>query len=109
MAMGSFHVPQMTIAWPTGEFGPMGLEGAVNLGYRRELDAEPSPEARQALFDKLLARSYETGKAISVASVHEIDAVIDPRETRKWLMRALTTMPVGKKHQKRKRPFIDSW
>ena len=109
MAMGSFHVPQMTIAWPTGEFGPMGLEGAVNLGYRRELEAETNPDARQALFDKLLARSYEVGKAISVASVHEIDAVIDPSETRKWLLRALNTMPVGKKHQKRKRPFIDSW
>lgn len=109
MAMGSFHAPQMSLAWPTGEFGPMGLEGAVSLGYKRELDAQPDAESRQALFDKLLASFYEVGKAISVASVHEIDAVIDPLETRSWILRGLKSMPVGQKNRPKKRPFIDSW
>jgi acetyl-CoA carboxylase carboxyltransferase component len=109
MAMGSFHVPSLTIAWPSGEFGPMGLEGAVRLGYKRELDAQVDEASRQALFDKLLASFYQSGKAISVASVHEIDAVIDPIETRSWILRGLNTYPVGKKHLKPKRPFIDSW
>lgn len=109
MAMGSFHVPSLSIAWPTGEFGPMGLEGAVRLGYKRELDEQVDEASRQALFDKLLASFYESGKAISVASVHEIDAVIDPMETRSWILRGLNTYPVGKKHMHPKRPFIDSW
>lgn len=109
MAMGSFHVPQFTIAWPTGEFGPMGLEGAVHLGYRRELEAIANPQERQALFDKLLGAMIEAGKALSVASVVEIDAVIDPKDTRHWITRGLQSMPVGAKHQPKKRPFIDSW
>ncbi len=109
MAMGSFHVPQFTIAWPTGEFGPMGLEGAVQLGYRRELEALTDPQERQALYDKLLAAMIEAGKALSVASVVEIDAVIDPRETRHWITRGLNAMPVGAKNRPKKRPFVDSW
>lgn len=109
MGMGSLHVPQMTLAWPTGEFGPMGLEGAVSLGYRRELAEQADDVSRQALFDRLLARSYEVGKAISVASMHEIDAVIDPRETRAWILRGLRTMPVGANKKPRKRNFIDVW
>ena len=109
MAMGSFHVPNLTVAWPTGEFGPMGLEGAVRLGYRKELEAAGSEAEKQALFDKLVAAFYENGKAISVASFHEIDAVIDPAETRRWLLRALKSMPTGAPDKKPKRPFIDSW
>lgn len=109
MAMGSFHVPQFTIAWPTGEFGPMGLEGAVQLGYRRELEALTDPAERQALFDKLLAAMMEAGKALSVASMVEIDAVIDPKDTRHWISRGIRSMPVGSKHRQKTRPFIDSW
>ena len=109
MAMGSFHVPQMTIAWPTGEFGPMGLEGAVRLGYSKELAAAGSPEEEQALFNKLVDSMYENGKALNVAMYHEIDAVIDPKETRDWIMRGLKSMPVGKKGGRGKRPFIDTW
>jgi len=109
MAMGSFHVPQMTIAWPTGEFGPMGLEGAVRLGYSKELAAAASPEEEQALFNKLVDAMYENGKALNVAMYHEIDAVIDPKETRDWIIRGLKSMPVGKKGGRGKRPFIDTW
>ncbi len=109
MAMGSFNVPNFTIAWPTGEFGPMGLEGAVQLGYAKELAAQESPEARDALYDKLVASMYEKGKALSVAMFQEIDAVIDPKETRSWLLKGLATMPVGRKQKAKKRPFIDVW
>ncbi len=109
MAMGSFHVPNFTISWPTGEFGPMGLEGAVQLGYRKELDSQETPEARDALYQKLVNAFYENGKALSVATFHEIDAVIDPKDTRHWLLRGLATMPVGKKAKPVKRNFIDVW
>jgi len=109
MAGGDFSAPAMTVAWPTAEFGPMGLEGAVRLGYRKELEAEADPAARQALFEKLVGRMYETGKALSVASVVEIDAVIDPAETRAWLLRGLKACPVPPKRPGKKRPFVDTW
>ena len=111
MGLGSLHVPQMTLAWPTGEFGPMGLEGAVRLGYSKELAAaggEGTPQG-DALFNKLLQAMYDNGKALNAAMYHEIDAVIDPMETRKWLLRGLRSMPVGKKGGDKKRPFIDVW
>ena len=81
--------PSYTLSWPTGEFGPMGLEGAVNLGFRKELDAEKSAEKRAALFDKLVSEQYRRGQAIEVASTLEVDAVIDPIETRATLARCL--------------------
>jgi acetyl-CoA carboxylase carboxyltransferase component len=89
MTGGSFVNPVYAASWPTGEFGGMGLEGAVRLGFKKELDAEENPELRQALFDRLLARLYEVGKATEAASHLEIDAVIDPIETRSVLIRAL--------------------
>jgi acetyl/propionyl-CoA carboxylase alpha subunit/acetyl-CoA carboxylase carboxyltransferase component len=109
MAGGDFSAPAMMVAWPTAEFGPMGLEGAVRLGYRKELEAEPDPAARQALFEKLVGRMYEVGKALSVASVVEIDAVIDPAETRAWLVRGLKACPVPPGRAGKKRPFVDVW
>ena len=86
---GSFAVPDLAVAWPTGEFGGMGLEGAVRLGFRRELDAEPAGEAREALFNRLVAELYEKGKAVEAAAHLEIDAVIDPADTRDQLINAL--------------------
>lgn len=93
MAGGSFVTPAFNISWPTGEFGPMGLEGAVTLGFKRELDAETDPVKRQELFDSLVARSYREGSAINVASLQEIDAVIDPMETRGWIIKGLDITP----------------
>jgi acetyl-CoA carboxylase carboxyltransferase component len=89
MAAGGFHAPLFTVAWPTGEFGAMGLEGAVRLGYRKELEAQPQGPAREALYDTLVARQYEQGSALNMATTLEIDAVIDPAETRAWLVRGL--------------------
>ena len=109
MTGGDFSAASMTLAWPTAEFGPMGLEGAVRLGYRKELDAEQDPAARQALFEKLVGRMYENGKALNVASMVEIDAVIDPAETRAWLVRGLKACPVHPQRSGKKRPFVDVW
>jgi acetyl/propionyl-CoA carboxylase alpha subunit/acetyl-CoA carboxylase carboxyltransferase component len=104
MAAGGFHQTRFTIAWPSGEFGGMGLEGAVRLGYRRELAAATDDAARQALFEKLVAQYYENGKAINMASYLEIDAVIDPAETRAWITRGLRASPA-----RAGRRFIDTW
>ena len=85
MAGGGLKEPLFAVSWPTGEFGPMGLEGAVRLGYARELAAKPEGGARDALFDELVGRMYERGHALNVASHFEIDDVIDPAETRRWI------------------------
>lgn len=86
---GSFARPVYAAAWPTGEFGAMGLEGAVKLGFRKQLEAVADPAERQALFDQLLAESYDKGKAIEAASYLEIDAVIEPSQTRTYILAAL--------------------
>ena len=95
MTAGGFAASVSTIAWPTGEFGGMGLEGAVKLGYRKELDAAPEGPERQALYDKLVARQYEMGSAINMATHLEIDAVIDPAQTRAWLLRGLQSSKIS--------------
>ena len=82
MTGGDLRRPAITVAWPTGEFGGMGLEGAVRLGYRAELDAIADPEARQARYEELVAEQYTRGKALSTATAFEIDDVIDPADTR---------------------------
>ncbi|MDP3355675.1 MAG: carboxyl transferase domain-containing protein [Polaromonas sp.] len=95
MAAGSFHAPLFTVAWPTGEFGAMGLEGAVRLGYSKELEARPEGPEREALYDTLVAQQYEKGSALNMATTLEIDAVIDPADTRAWLVRGLQSARVA--------------
>ena len=107
MAAGSFHSPMFSVAWPTGEFGAMGLEGAVKLGFRKELEAA-APEQRQTLFDLLVGKAYEHGKALNIASHLEIDAVIDPMESRRWLLRGIRSAPKANDASRRRR-FIDTW
>ena len=89
MAGGSFKAPVFTIAWPTGEFGGMGLEGAVKLGFRKELESIADPVAREKMFEQMVALAYERGKAINMAEHFEIDAVIDPVDTRRWVLSAV--------------------
>ncbi|MGB8417823.1 acyl-CoA carboxylase subunit beta, partial [Paraburkholderia sp.] len=105
MTAGGFHASMFTISWPTGEFGGMGLEGAVRLGFRKELDAMPAGPERDALFDQLLAQQYERGAAVNMAMSLEIDAVVDPAETRAWLVRGLASAKTGE----RVTPFVDTW
>jgi acetyl/propionyl-CoA carboxylase alpha subunit/acetyl-CoA carboxylase carboxyltransferase component len=89
MAGGSFHAPAFTVAWPTGEIGGMGLEGAVRLGFSKELAAVADPIERQNLFDKLVEAAYQHGKALTSATTFELDDVIDPADTRGWIVRLL--------------------
>jgi acetyl-CoA carboxylase carboxyltransferase component len=77
------------VAWPTAEFGGMGLEGAVKLGFKKELEAEIDNDKREALYNKLVAQAYERGKAIEAATHLEIDAVIDPIDTRSTIYKAI--------------------
>jgi acetyl-CoA carboxylase carboxyltransferase component len=108
MAGGSFRAPFFTVAWPTGEFGGMGLEGAVKLGYRKELEAMTDPAARRELYQQMVDRMYEHGKAVNMASHFEIDEVIDPLESRGWILRALRAAP-PEAFRGGKRPCIDPW
>ena len=109
MVGGGTYDNFFTVSWPTGEFGPMGLEGAVTLGYRRELDAVEDPVEKKALYDRLLDEYYQQGKAIRVASTLEIDAVIDPAETRAWVLSGLGSVRLRPPLSGRKRPFVDTW
>ena len=109
MAGGSFKTPLFTVAWPTGEFGGMGLEGAVKLGYRNEIAAVEDPQKRKAFFDEMVARMYEHGKAVNIASAFEIDDVIDPMESRRWILSALDSSPPAGPRVGKKRSCIDTW
>ena len=109
MAGGSFHAPAFALSWPTGEFGGMGLEGAVKLGYRKELQAIDDPVRRRALFDEMVAAAYARGKALSTATYFEIDEVIDPADSRRWIATALLEAEPRPAHTHKKRPNIDTW
>jgi acetyl-CoA carboxylase carboxyltransferase component len=106
MAAGGMHAPIATVAWPSGEFGAMGLEGAVELGYRKELAAAAEGGERDALRARLVAEQYEKGKAIHMAATLEIDAVIDPAESRRWLEATLDAAELPEPGSGR---FIDPW
>ena len=109
MAGGSFKAPLFTVAWPTGEFGGMGLEGAVKLGYRNELAAVENPQERERLFDEMVERMYQHGKALNTATYFEIDDVIDPADSRRWITAALQAVPPPPRRSGKKRPCIDTW
>ncbi|KAI9024519.1 carbamoyl-phosphate synthase L chain ATP-binding protein [Hyaloraphidium curvatum] len=112
MAAGSFHGPHMIVSWPTGEFGGMGLEGAVRLAYRNELAAIPDPKERLDQENRMIAELYENGKAIRAAEFLEIDDVIDPADTRRYIIGALKTCTGGRgwvPGSPKKRPMVDTW
>jgi acetyl/propionyl-CoA carboxylase alpha subunit/acetyl-CoA carboxylase carboxyltransferase component len=106
MTAGGFDAPVFTVAWPTGEFGAMGLEGAVKLGFRKELEAAAPGAQRDALYRQLVAQQYENGQALNMAATLEIDAVIDPAQTRNWLLRGLQSAARRPASAAR---FVDTW
>ncbi len=108
MAKGGFHESFFTAAWPTGEFGGMGLEGAVKAGFKKELAAIEDPQKREELYEFLVAQLYERGKAINMAAYLEIDAVIDPADTRKWIIQGLKSAP-ARKPGDANHSFVDPW
>jgi acetyl-CoA carboxylase carboxyltransferase component len=109
MAGGGFKASIFTVTWPTGEFGGMGLEGAVKLGYRKELEAITDPDERAKAFETRVASMYQHGKAVNYATAFEIDDVIDPVESRQWIMAGLKSTPAAPPRQGKKRPFVDTW
>ena len=113
MAGGGFKAPRFTVGWPTSEFGAMGLEGAVRLGMRRELEAIEDPDERQRVFEATVAAAYDRGKGISMAEYFEIDDVIDPADTRRWINQLFdepsTRAPHAPAHPHKRRPHIDAW
>ena len=109
MAGGSFHAPLLTVSWPTGEFGGMNLEGAVRLGFRKELAAIEDETERETTFQAIVAEAYERGKALNLASHFEIDDVIDPAESRATIAEMLRAAPPPPPRAGKKRPMIDPW
>ena len=114
MMGGTTKAPLACLAWPTGEFGGMGLEGAVRLGYRKELEAITDDAERDVLFREMVDRLYEHGKAVSVASHFEIDDVIDPADTRRWITTLFNSAPDTHRASTdplapARRPNIDTW
>ena len=109
MAGGSFHAKDMIVSWPSGEFGGMGLEGAVRLGFKKELDAAGTPEQREDLEKRLIDAAYIRGSALSMASHTEIDDVIDPADTRKRILAVLLACPTPLPRTGKKRPMVDTW
>jgi len=109
MAGGNFRAPYFTVAWPTGEFAPMGIEGQVKLGYRSELAAIADPEERRAYYERMVAQHYETGKAIHRSTTFGIDDTIDPAETRHWVATLLASIRPPAPRDGKKRPMVDAW
>ncbi len=110
MAAGSFKAPLFTVGWPTSEFGGMGLEGAVRLGMKRELEAIADPEERERVFKATVAAAYEHGQALNMAAYGEIDDVIDPADSRRWIATLFDEKtPQWQRREGKKRPHIDTW
>jgi acetyl-CoA carboxylase carboxyltransferase component len=109
MAGGSFHAKDLVVAWPSGEFGGMGLEGAVRLGFKKELDAAGTAKEREELEKRLIDAAYIRGSALSMASHTEIDDVIDPADTRQRIVGLLAACPTPLVRTGKKRPMVDTW
>jgi len=110
MAGGGFKAPLFTVAWPTSEFGAMGLEGAVRLGMRRELEAITDREERERVFRATVASAYERGQGLNMAAYGEIDDVIDPADSRRWIAMLLSeTTGEWWRHPGKRRPYVDAW
>ncbi|HEV3387901.1 MAG TPA: carboxyl transferase domain-containing protein [Solirubrobacteraceae bacterium] len=111
MAAGSFKAPLFTIAWPTAEFGGMGLEGAVRLGMRRELETIEDPGERERAYNAAVAAAYERGKGLNMAAYFEIDDVIDPADSRRWIATLVDNRQPGdwRTRRTKRRPYVDAW
>jgi acetyl/propionyl-CoA carboxylase alpha subunit len=109
MAGGSMKEPLFTVAWPTAEFGGMGLEGQVKLGFRNELEGIADPEARKRRYDDLVEAAYQRGKALSAGVSFAVDDVIDPADSRRWIVGALDAAPRPALREGKKRRNVDTW
>jgi acetyl-CoA carboxylase carboxyltransferase component len=107
MVGGSLHEPLLTVAWPTSHLGPMGLEGAVRLGLRKELEAIADEAEREQRVRDVTAAAQENAKALNAAMLFELDDVIDPAETRDLIAATIAAaQPGDPTHSHR---FVDTW
>jgi acetyl-CoA carboxylase carboxyltransferase component len=109
MAGGSFKEPFFAVAWPTGEFGGMGLEGQVKLGFRNELANIEDPAERLRRYTELVERAYDRSKAIHQGVSFGVDDVIDPKDSRQWILNGLRSVRTGPRGHDKKRRNIDTW
>lgn len=109
MAGGSYKTPFFTVSWPTGEYGGMGLEGSVKLGYRAELAAIEDPEERLEAYEKMVAKAYQTGKALNYASLFSVDDTIDPADSRHWVSNIMKSIRRDPRGPGKRRASIDAW
>jgi acetyl-CoA carboxylase carboxyltransferase component len=109
MGGGNHRLPAFVVAWPTSEFGGMGLEGQVKLGQRAKLEAIEDPAERQAAYEKMVASAYARGQGLNAAHVFEVDDVIDPADTRRWLLAGLKAAAPPSDSPPLRSPVIDTW
>jgi acetyl-CoA carboxylase carboxyltransferase component len=110
MAGSSFKAGRFCVGWPTSEFGGMGLEGAVKLGLRRELEAIDDERVRERVFKSTVAAAYEHGKGLNMAAYGEIDDVIDPADSRRWIATLFDPEPPDwRRSESKRRPNVDAW
>ena len=109
MCGASSLVGFFTVGWPTAEFAGMNIEGAVKLGYRKELAAIEDPEERRLEFERRVEASYERAKAVNAAAGGGLDDVIDPADTRSWITESMKRLPPPPPRTGKKRPYIDTW
>jgi acetyl-CoA carboxylase carboxyltransferase component len=109
MVGGSLHEPLLTLAWPSAHLGPMGLEGAVRLALRRELEAIDDEAEREQRVRDLTAAAEGNAKALNAATLFELDDVIDPAETRSLIAATLAAASSGPEEGLRGHRFVDTW
>jgi acetyl-CoA carboxylase carboxyltransferase component len=109
MCGASSLVPFFSAAWPTAEFAGMNIEGAVKLGYRADLEAIEDKEERQKKYEQMVEAGYENAKAINKGPFPGVDDVIDPAESRDWIVAGLRSLPPTPQRTGKKRPYIDTW
>ena len=109
MMMGALKAPIFNVSWPTGEFGSMGLEGAVRLAYRKEMEAIEEPAERKRFYDEHVEQMYQAGKALRRARAYEFDDVIDPAETRQWIIHGLNSSAAMQSSSASRRPHLSPW
>lgn len=107
MAGGGLHEPLLTAGWPTAELGAMGLEGAVRLGFRRELDEIDDAE-REGRIEEMVAQAHEQVKVLNAATLFELDDVIDPADSRRVIAATFAAAADAREDGGRPR-FVDTW
>ena len=109
MAGGGMHEPLLTVGWPTAELGAMGLEGAVRLGFRRELEAIADEAEREGRIEEMVAAAHDHAKALNAATLFELDDVIDPAETRRVIAATLAPAAPAAAGDGPSARFVDTW